>query len=153
MSEYKTIDQTVVESSIIQSWRDQVEQLKPKKRKNWKSSLVDKSGGKTKVIYKMEEDKFYNWCTISHCWAEVITYSTLLERCDEFRRPSNMMKYFYMMIDVIEEQLARKVTSKEKEEILDRVTSEWVKYTHTGNHVPVANRASPNKRRYAVPLH
>jgi hypothetical protein len=70
-----SVNLCVVKSTTIKLWRDQLQQIKTKKRKNWKGNLVDKWGGKNKVIYKMEEDKFYIW--FAHSWAEVIDHGSL----------------------------------------------------------------------------
>lgn len=155
---YKTVEMTSIEASTIKLWRDQLQKLKPKKRKNWKSNIVDKWGGKTKVIYKMEEDKFYNWSTIAHCWAEVIDHGMLFQltingnKCERVGTDlSPMMQKVYKAIDEIEEETGRKLTIEQKEDITKRVLKICMKCNHTGNHVPLAERDAPNKRRYACP--
>jgi hypothetical protein len=154
---YKTVEMIAIKSSTIKLWRDQLQNLKPKKRKNWKSNLVDKWGGKTKVIYKMEEDKFYNWSTIAHCWAEVIDHGSLFQHtingnnCERLSDQSPMMQNVYKAIDAIEEETGRKLTIEEKEDITKRVLKLYMHRNHTGNHVPLAERDAPNKRRYACP--
>jgi hypothetical protein len=147
-----TVNLCAVKSSTIKLWRDQLQQLKPKKRKNWKCNLVDKWGAKTKVIYKIEDDKFYSWSTIAHCWAEIIDHGSIFQdTINEFSDPCPMMQEIYKTIDTIEEDTGRKLTLEEKEDITKRVTILYMERNHTGNHVPVAERDAPNKRRYACP--
>ena len=62
-----------IDQDTIDKWRAQLSLLKPKKRKNWASHLTDKWGQRSKVIYKTEEDKFYNWSLIGKEWTAVMS--------------------------------------------------------------------------------
>ena len=54
--------------------------LQPKKRKNFKTTLGDSNGVKSKVIYRNE--KFYNYNSHIKQWCEVKTYEEVFEMCN-----------------------------------------------------------------------
>ena len=143
------------DSEQLEEWRAEINLLKPRKRKNWKGSLQDKWNVKSKVIYKIEEDKFYNWSMIYHRWLGVETYLDMLEATtsDEcsVTHTSPMMNAFYLCVAGVEEEVGHPMNNVQKSELLKKVILAWAERMKTGNHVPMADRASSNRRRYAEP--
>jgi len=132
-----------ISQTIIDTWQKQIDLLKPKKRKNWKSLLTDKWGVKSKVKY--EDGKFYNWCVRNSQWNKIISHKECLMLGEStYRSP---------FIETVEQIFNEfNITDPDAQDIMyDKVMKEWVKLTHTGNHTPLAERASPDKRRYAIP--
>jgi hypothetical protein len=132
-----------ISQTIIDTWQKQIDLLKPKKRKNWKSLLTDKWGVKSKVKY--EDGKFYNWCVHRSDWAKIIS----LKESGIFKESVNKSP-FKCCLDMIFDEL--NITDPDMKEIIfDIVIKQYVQHSHTGNHTPMAERDSPNKRRYAIP--
>ena len=159
-TDYTTNHAVLCDDEQIEQWRAEVNLLKPRKRKNWKGSLTDKWNVKSKVIYNTEKDKFYNWSLLLHCWAVVETYSASLDRGLMARLKatkvseveiSPMMRVFLETVARAEKLLGMTLTAAQQSAIMAKVIEVWAEGTKTGKHVPVADRASSNKRRYAVP--
>ena len=49
---------TAVDDETYACWQNEIARLKPRKRKNWKGSLKDKWGQRTKVIYNIRTALF-----------------------------------------------------------------------------------------------
>ena len=132
-----------ISQSDIDKWQKQIDLLKPRKRKNWKSYLVDKWGVKSRVKY--EDGNFYNWDIISSCWAKVISNRKLI-----FMGTACGTSPFMQTVN----KLIKKHNITDPEDIdqmMDLCVQEHKNKSHTGNHTPLAERASPDKRRYAIP--
>jgi hypothetical protein len=56
----------------------EIARLKPKKRKNWSSVLINKCGTRSRIRY--EDGKFWNWCSDVQKWCEAITHDRLVAR-------------------------------------------------------------------------
>jgi len=132
-----------ISQTIIDTWQKQIDLLKPKKRKNWKSLLTDKWGVKSKVKY--EDGKFYNWCVRNSQWNKIISHKECLGLGESTNKSPfmNAVDDFFNDYDITDPDM--------KEIIFDIVIKQYVQHSHTGNHTPMAERDSPNKRRYAIP--
>ena len=58
---------------IYEEFMSEVMSLQPKKRKAWKRTLTDKTGTKTRCMYR--DGKIYNHSLFTHKWAEVMPLS------------------------------------------------------------------------------
>ena len=110
-------NQIIVSDNEYDTFLQHVMKLPEKKRKQFKSSLTDKYGQKTKVIWK--DGKLLNYSLLAKAYAEVIPQRVILQVIKE----SNDVKW------------------NTKEGILcgmgfacDQVISKSVEENHTGNH-------------------
>ena len=110
-------NQIIVSDNEYDTFLQHVMKLPEKKRKQFKSSLTDKYGQKTKLIWK--DGKLLNYSLIAKGYAEVIPQRVILQVIKE----SNDVKW------------------NTKEGILcgmgfacDQVISKSVEENHTGNH-------------------
>lgn len=65
----------VIADHTLQHWRVSTNKLIPRERKKLENGfgfINEPDGSKCKVIYKMEEDKFYSWRPLDNCWAELV---------------------------------------------------------------------------------
>jgi hypothetical protein len=134
--------EVMISQSIIDEWKKKINLLKPKKRKNWKAHLTDKWGVKSRVKY--ENGKFYNWCVHRSQWVKIISLKSGMLGESTYKSP---------FMEAVEELYNEfNITDPDSRDIIaNEAIKEWVKLTHTGNHTPMDERASPNKRRYAIP--
>ena len=114
---YTNVDQIVISNNEYDTFLQEVMKLPEKKRKHFKSTLTDKYGQKTKVIWK--DGKLLNYSLIAKACVEVIPQRDILKVIKE----SNDVKW------------------NTKEGILcgmgfacDQVISKSVEENHTGNH-------------------
>ena len=108
--------------------------LPPKKRKNFKSTLTDKWGVKSKVIYK--DGKFYNWSLIWKCWAEIQTHRETIQDINT-RREGNTISFIssvtgYTLMKCAE--LEKQNIQIDTDTIMEHSFSKQLEMNHTGNH-------------------
>jgi hypothetical protein len=103
--------------------------LQPKKRKNFKTTLADSNGVKSKVIYR--DEKFYNYNSHIKHWCEVKTYEEVFEMCD-FQQGKATTKLGKIMKQCVE--LKNKDDSIDTDEIMTDCLLIQQNLNHTGNH-------------------
>jgi hypothetical protein len=103
--------------------------LQPKKRKNFKTTMVDSNGVKSKVIYRNE--KFYNYNSHIKDWCEVKTYEEVFEMFD-FQQGKSRTKNGETMKQCAE--LKDKDDSIDTDEIMTDCILTQQNLNHTGNH-------------------
>lgn len=108
-------------------WQKQIDALKPKKRKNWKSCLYDQWGRKSRVQYNSKLEVFENWSLLGHCWARVDSFSYVMKHF--YQDPSCIIKETSAIGEVTAH--AARTTG---EDIADEVLDAAVAANHTGNH-------------------
>ena len=117
MTSYQNIYQVIISNNEYDTFLQEVMKLPEKKRKQFKSTLTDKYGQKTKLIWK--DGKLLNYSLIAKGYAEVIPQRVILQVIKE----SNDVKW------------------NTKEGLLcgmgfacDQVITKSIEENHTGNH-------------------
>eukprot|EP01047_Picozoa_sp_COSAG01_P079561 COSAG01_NODE_15142_length_1369_cov_4.401907_2_plen_150_part_00 len=123
----------MVLDSIITKWQAEVDTLKPRKRKNWKGSLTNKQGVKSKV--KFEDGKFWNWSfsTIDNLmkWCEVIPQSQMFASIDKHQPTSETSLMIHCAHHLHSEGM---LSTEQRDGMIDATLERTVKANHTGNH-------------------
>ncbi len=102
-----------------------------RKRKNYKHSLTDKWGVKTKVVFK--DETFYNWSTIHHQWVRVMSQTETFNSYEEV----DMAKSKRSAIGEIGFQLwkfKQENPEIDTDAVCNQVLQKHRDMTHTGNH-------------------
>ena len=134
---------STVEDETYARWENEIARLKPRKRKNWKSSLTDKWGQRTKVIYK--DGTFYNWSTIFSRWSEVRSETKIFSVMrDNANAKTCQFSPFGRMYHGI---MVSDLTDEDKSQHCRTLIQEELKRNHTGKH---AGRSNLNKGKSAV---
>ena len=137
------LSKTAVGDETYACWENEIARLKPRKRKNWKGSIKDKWGQRSKVIYK--DGTFHNWCPMYSKWSEVWSETKI---SSELRNNANAKicessPFGRIYRDIMLSDL----TDEDKSQLCKTLMQETVKLNHTGNH---AGRSDLNKGKSAV---
>lgn len=88
-ADFKQVYTVQTSDELYGKWQQQVDALRPKKRKNWKSYLTDKYGQRSSVRYNTELEIFENWSLIFKVWAKVVNFTTAVAMRSEADVVSN----------------------------------------------------------------
>ena len=145
---------TLIPDNTYEKLRRELEMLPKKKWKNYRSFLLDKWGVRSKIRYVQSKDIFINYEKDHKNWSEIVSMSMMKameedcgNKCIAVSRSSKAVE---QIIKRVEENIGRPLTTTEVSEMHHEMMSHHEEASHTYNHIPLAERDSRDKRRYAV---
>ncbi len=139
--EYSKDQYVLCPQELIDGFKAQVMKLHPKKRRNWKGQLEKKWRQKSPVIYRPDEDTFYNknlgeWCLIESK-REAIKEMGDVEEADISPFLENFLK---IKKKIEEEHLGRELNDREYDKLTTNLINIHKEKAQTGNHIPHSMR-------------
>jgi hypothetical protein len=111
--ELEKVSGVMITDELYDKLMSEVMAMPPKKRKNFKSTLTDKYGAKTKLIY---DGELKNYCTIVHKFVPVMSKSKVFLKHTKIQ-PTTKLGY-----DIAQ--------GRDMDEVMEEANAE----NHTGNH-------------------
>ena len=127
MTDWNDFDNVMVSDTIYKEMQENMMKLPVKKRKNFKYTLTDKWGVKSKVMYK--DEKFYNWSLITHKWVPIQSDTEFIQNTPDVK-PKSVIGAVTLKLW----QLKQEYPDIDTDAIFDKVLQNHVDMTHTGNH-------------------
>ena len=107
---------------------DEISKIHPNKRKNWKTYLTDKRGVRSRVIYRPDENQFYNYSLLTKSYNKIVSEGELYKRKGADIQPLSEF-------GVIHKSLIDDGVENATNDLMDV----FIEKNHTGNHTGRVN--------------
>ena len=128
MTDYDHTDNVMISDTEYKKMEEALMKLPVKKRKNFKYTLTDKWGVKSKVMYK--DEKFYNWSLIAHKWVSIVSETEMYKNIPDNYKPQTVIGVVHVALHKFKQEYP----DIDTDGIWDKLFQTHIDINHTGNH-------------------